>query len=150
MLFSVEDFSTFQILNNNWTRTSESIYSLAAGGKILVDINSFRFIGTDYLKDTNSVFATGSLNPIAGADPSTFKLVTDGTTPTYYGKDKSYVFYSNGKVVGADPETFTRNDVGNKKDSDLSDQEKLSKTDYQAFQAFSYLKTWKTLKNFGK
>lgn len=108
LLFSVDDFSTFQILNNNWARTSDSIYSLSAGGKILVDIKSFQLIGTDYLKDTNSVFAAGSLNPIVGADSSTFKSVTDGTTPTYYGKDKSYVYYSNEKVVGADPETFTR------------------------------------------
>lgn len=42
------------------------------------------------------------------------------------------------------------NDVGNKKEADLTDQEKLFKTDYQAFQAFSYLKAWKTLKSLGK
>lgn len=37
-------------------------------------------------------------------------------------------------------------DVANKKDSDLSESEKLFKTDYQAYQAYSYLKAWKTLK----
>ena len=38
-------------------------------------------------------------------------------------------------------------DIGSKKDADLSEKEKLFKSDYQAYQAFSYLKAWKTLKN---
>lgn len=42
------------------------------------------------------------------------------------------------------------NDIGSKKDSELSDKEKLFKTDYQAYQAFSYLKAWKTLKSMSK
>ena len=42
------------------------------------------------------------------------------------------------------------NDIGSKKDSELSDKEKIFKTDYQAYQAFSYLKAWKTLKNMSK
>ncbi len=37
-------------------------------------------------------------------------------------------------------------DIGSKKDSDLTDKEKLFKADYQAYQAFSYLRAWKTLK----
>lgn len=37
-------------------------------------------------------------------------------------------------------------DIGSKKDSDLSDKEKLFKSDYQAYQAFSYLRAFKTLK----
>lgn len=39
-------------------------------------------------------------------------------------------------------------DLANKKESDLTETEKLFKTDYQAYQAFSYLKAWKTLKKF--
>lgn len=39
-------------------------------------------------------------------------------------------------------------DLANKKESDLSESEKLFKTDYQAYQAYSYLKAWKTLKKF--
>ncbi|MCC2679500.1 MAG: carboxyl-terminal protease [Pseudobdellovibrio sp.] len=39
------------------------------------------------------------------------------------------------------------NDIGSKKDADLSDKDKLFKTDYQAYQAFSYLKAWRTLKS---
>ena len=42
------------------------------------------------------------------------------------------------------------NDIGSKKDSDLSDKEKLFKSDYQAYQAFSYLKAWQTLKSMAK
>ncbi|MBC7466857.1 MAG: S41 family peptidase [Bdellovibrio sp.] len=38
-------------------------------------------------------------------------------------------------------------DIGSKKDADLSEKERLFKADYQAYQAFSYLKAWKTLKN---
>lgn len=38
-------------------------------------------------------------------------------------------------------------DIGSKKDSELSEKEKLFKSDYQAYQAFSYLKAWKTLRN---
>lgn len=38
-------------------------------------------------------------------------------------------------------------DIGSKKDSELSEKERLFKSDYQAYQAFSYLKAWKTLKN---
>lgn len=38
-------------------------------------------------------------------------------------------------------------DLANKKDSELSDMEKLFKSDYQAYQAYSYLKAWKALKN---
>ncbi|WII72682.1 S41 family peptidase [Bdellovibrio sp. 22V] len=37
-------------------------------------------------------------------------------------------------------------DVGSKKDEKLSPREKLLKADYQAYQAFSYLKAWGTLK----
>jgi len=39
------------------------------------------------------------------------------------------------------------NDIGSKKDSDLSEKDKLFKSDYQAYQAFSYLKAWRTLKS---
>jgi carboxyl-terminal processing protease len=39
------------------------------------------------------------------------------------------------------------NDIGSKKDAELSDKDKLFKTDYQAYQAFSYLKAWRTLKS---
>ena len=38
-------------------------------------------------------------------------------------------------------------DIGSKKDADLTEKEKLFKSDYQAYQAYSYLKAWKTLKN---
>lgn len=38
-------------------------------------------------------------------------------------------------------------DIASKKDSDLTDKEKLFKSDYQAYQAFNYLKAWKTLKS---
>ena len=41
-------------------------------------------------------------------------------------------------------------DIGSKKDADLNEKEKLFKSDYQAYQAFSYLKAWKTLKNITK
>ncbi len=41
-------------------------------------------------------------------------------------------------------------DIGSKKDSELSDREKLFKSDYQAYQAFTYLKAWKTLKTMTK
>ena len=37
-------------------------------------------------------------------------------------------------------------EVGNKKDANLTPREKLFKNDYQVYQAFSYLKAWKTLK----
>lgn len=37
-------------------------------------------------------------------------------------------------------------DVGSKKEEKLSPRDKLFKTDYQAYQAFSYLKAWDTLK----
>lgn len=37
-------------------------------------------------------------------------------------------------------------DIGSKKDDKLSPREKLFKSDYQAYQAFSYLKAWGTLK----
>ncbi|XGC80720.1 S41 family peptidase [Bdellovibrio bacteriovorus] len=37
-------------------------------------------------------------------------------------------------------------EVGSKKDEKLSPREKLFRTDYQAYQAFSYLKAWETLK----
>ena len=39
-------------------------------------------------------------------------------------------------------------DLANKKENDLSESEKLFKADYQAYQAYSYLKAWKTLKKF--
>ncbi len=38
-------------------------------------------------------------------------------------------------------------DIGSKKESEMSEKEKLFKSDYQAYQAYSYLKAWKTLKN---
>jgi carboxyl-terminal processing protease len=41
-------------------------------------------------------------------------------------------------------------DIGSKKDSDLSEKEKLFKNDYQGYQAFSYLRAWKTLKSMIK
>lgn len=41
-------------------------------------------------------------------------------------------------------------DIGSKKDTELTGKEQLFKSDYQAYQAFSYLKAWKTLKNMSK
>ena len=41
-------------------------------------------------------------------------------------------------------------DLGSKKGDNLSTKEKLFKSDYQVYQAFSYLKTWKTLKTIQK
>ncbi len=41
-------------------------------------------------------------------------------------------------------------DLGSKKGDSLSLKEKLFKSDYQVYQAFSYLKTWKTLKTIQK
>ncbi len=41
-------------------------------------------------------------------------------------------------------------DIGSKKDSDLSEKEKLFKADYQAYQAFSYLKAWKAMKGLNR
>lgn len=37
-------------------------------------------------------------------------------------------------------------DIGSKKDEKLSPRDKLLKSDYQAYQAFSYLKAWNTMK----
>lgn len=41
-------------------------------------------------------------------------------------------------------------DIGSKKEEGMSPRDKLFKGDYQAFQAFSYLKAWKTLKTLSK
>lgn len=41
-------------------------------------------------------------------------------------------------------------DIGSKKDSELTEKERLFKSDYQAYQAFSYLKAYKTLKMMSK
>ena len=41
-------------------------------------------------------------------------------------------------------------DVAMKKSDNMTPKEKLFKTDYQIYQAFGYLKTWKTLKNLQK
>lgn len=41
-------------------------------------------------------------------------------------------------------------DIANKKDTELNDQEKLFKNDYQAYQAFNYLRAWKTLRSMNK
>ena len=41
-------------------------------------------------------------------------------------------------------------DLASKKDQDLSFKEKLFKIDYQAYQAFGYLRAWKALKGVGK
>ncbi len=41
-------------------------------------------------------------------------------------------------------------DLGSKKSDNLTPKEKLFKSDYQVYQAFSYLKTWKTLKTIQK
>ncbi len=38
-------------------------------------------------------------------------------------------------------------DLGNKKESEMTEKEKLFKSDYQAYQAYSYLRAWKALKN---
>ncbi|MBX2988250.1 MAG: S41 family peptidase [Bdellovibrionaceae bacterium] len=53
------------------------------------------------------------------------------------------------KSRGTDEEGLTAwwKDVASKKDDNLSPKEKLFRADYQAYQAYSYLKAWKTLKN---
>lgn len=38
-------------------------------------------------------------------------------------------------------------DIGSKKESEMTEKEKLFKSDYQAYQAYSYLRAWKALKN---
>lgn len=41
-------------------------------------------------------------------------------------------------------------DLGDKKDENMTDKEKLFKADFQAFQAFNYLKAWKTVKKLAE
>lgn len=41
-------------------------------------------------------------------------------------------------------------DLGDKKESQLTDKEKLFKADYQVFQAFNYLKAWKTMRQIAQ
>lgn len=41
-------------------------------------------------------------------------------------------------------------EVGSKKDENLSPKDKLFKSDYQAYQAFGYLRAWKTFKNLAQ
>lgn len=61
---------------------------------------------------------------------------------------------ANGKTAGSLNEKGGKDsmawwkDLASKKDADLSESEKLFKSDYQAYQAYSYLKAWKTLKKF--
>ena len=67
--------------------------------------------------------------------------------------EKEKIAEKNKNVVGGAMDTSATawwNDIGNKKDTDLNDKEKLFKTDYQAYQAFTYLKAWKTLKSMTK
>ena len=67
--------------------------------------------------------------------------------------EKEKLAEKNKKSVGGSLDasaTAWWKDVGNKKDSELSDKEKLFKNDYQAYQAFTYLKAWKTLKMMTK
>lgn len=42
------------------------------------------------------------------------------------------------------------NDVGSKNATNLSPRDKLFRSDYQAYQAFGYLKVWKNLKSFNR
>lgn len=42
------------------------------------------------------------------------------------------------------------NDTNKKNEDQLSPKDKLLKTDYQVYQAFNYLKTWKLMKNFSQ
>lgn len=55
---------------------------------------------------------------------------------------------NSGRSKGSDEDGMTAwwKDVASKKDESLTPKEKLFKADYQAYQAFTYLKAWKTLK----
>lgn len=54
---------------------------------------------------------------------------------------------NSGRPRNEDGVTAWWKDVASKKDEGLSAKEKLFKNDYQAYQAFTYLRAWKTLKN---
>lgn len=65
-------------------------------------------------------------------------------------KEKQGSAEKNKKSNQQNNSTAWWNDIANKKESDQNDKEKLFKSDYQAYQAYSYLKAWKTLKNIEK
>ncbi|MEK6774314.1 MAG: S41 family peptidase [Bdellovibrionota bacterium] len=71
------------------------------------------------------------------------KIAKENKETALRDKEKDKDTNNNKQEIGA---LAWWKDLGSKKNDNLSPKEKLFKSDYQVYQAFSYLKTWKTLK----
>lgn len=96
-----DDPLNFEILGENIYRDSRHIYWSAE--IISDDPSQLVVIGSSsqytYLKDSRTVFVYG--NPIQGADPATFEIITDS-----FSRDATHIFYFDEIIPEADSATF--------------------------------------------
>ncbi|WP_264040420.1 DKNYY domain-containing protein [Mycolicibacterium hodleri] len=97
-----DDPDHFELLDGNLARDSDAVYW--SDGRILSDDPAhFRIVSdSDYYlftRDDRVVQVNG--NPVAGADPATFRVLRGG-----YSRDDHGVFYFTDRIAAADPRTF--------------------------------------------
>lgn len=90
---------------------------------------------------------------IDDVDPEAFRkaiisqrVTREGDIAGHLRGDKEEVAEKEGGAAPAQTISTWWKHIGSKSTEDLSPRDKIFKTDYQAFQAFAYLKAWKTLK----
>lgn len=95
------DPANFEHVDGNIYIDSQYIYwstkPISDEPQNLVVIGSFGYY--TYLKDSQAAFVNG--NPINGADPNTFEVVSEG-----YSRDAENAFYFDGMIPDADLDTF--------------------------------------------
>ena len=94
---------TIKALNEFYSKDDKNVFY--GSDKVLnADVNSFVVLEGDhsYAKDKNSVYYFGQ--KIEGANPKTFKIISDGM----YSKDDKNVYATVDIIKGADPQTFRR------------------------------------------
>lgn len=95
------DPANFENVSENIYRDSQYIYwsgeSISEDPQNLVVLGNFGFY--TYLKDSQTVFVNG--NPIHGAKPNTFQVISEG-----YSRDSEHVFYFDELISTADVTTF--------------------------------------------
>ena len=97
-----DDPAHFELLDGGLSKDRAAVY-WTDGDVLSKDPSHFAIVSTNehylFTKDSRTVHVNG--NPIADADPATFRVLQDA-----YAQDARHVFYFSGPVLGADAASF--------------------------------------------
>jgi len=117
------DPATLQGLSKDYLKDKNGVYLVGYGdngfSKVAnpeIDLSSFEIKNDQLAMDKNNVFLLNLLDnssgksllgKVDGADPKSFQIIDMGPDDSEFSKDKSFAYFENKKIEGADPVTFS-------------------------------------------